>query len=66
MDLTSVSIYPKRIEAKENTEITILNSMAGSTFELALDQHVSWGIKYLDLKDAIWGKSIVGDRKSVV
>ena len=60
MDLTSVSIYPKRIEAKENTEITILNSMAGSTFKLALDQHVSWGIKYLDLKDAIWGKSIVG------
>lgn len=43
-----------------NTEITILNSMAGSAFEPALDQHVSWGIKCLDLKDAILGKSIVG------
>ena len=48
-----------------NTELTILNPMAGmggtiSAFEQALDQHVSWGIKCLDLKDAILGKSIVG------
>ena len=42
-----------------NAEITILNSMAGNEFEIALDQHVSWGIKYLDLKDNIFGKSIV-------
>ena len=39
--------------------ISILNSMAGSSFEIALDQHVLWGINYLDLKDCIWGKSIV-------
>ena len=39
--------------------ISILNSMAGSSFETALDQHVLWGINYLDLKDCIWGKSIV-------
>ena len=42
-----------------NTEITILNSMAGNVFEVALDQHVSWDIKCLDLKDNIFGKSIV-------
>ena len=41
------------------TKITILNSMAGREFEQALNQHVSWGIKLLDLKDAIFGKSIV-------
>ena len=40
-------------------KITILNSMAGREFEQALDQHVSWGIEILDLKDAIFGKSIV-------
>ena len=38
--------------------IAILNSMAGRDFEQALDQHVSWGIKLLDLKDAIFGKNI--------
>ena len=42
-----------------NTEITILNSMAGNVFEVALDQHVSWDIKCLDLKDNIFGKSII-------
>jgi len=41
------------------TGVTILNSMAGREFEQALDQHVSWGIELLDLKDAIFGKGIV-------
>ena len=40
-------------------EITILNSMAGRDFEQALDQHVSWDIEILDMKDAIFGKNIV-------
>jgi len=40
-------------------KITILNSMAGREFEQALDQHVSWDVKLLDLKDAIFGKGIV-------
>ena len=40
-------------------EVTILNSMAGREFEQALDQHVSWDIEILDLKDAIFGKNIV-------
>lgn len=41
------------------TEVTILNSMAGREFEQALDQHVSWGIEILDLKDSIFGKNIM-------
>ncbi len=40
-------------------QVTILNSMAGREFEQALDQHVSWGVQILDLKDAIFGKNIV-------
>lgn len=39
--------------------ITILNSMAGREFEAALDRHVKWGLQWLDLKDCIFGKSIV-------
>ena len=38
--------------------LTILSSMAGSAFEDALDRHVAWGIRDLDLKDGIYGKSI--------
>lgn len=40
------------------TRIAILNSMAGSDFEAALDRHVAWGLTDLDLKDAIYGKSV--------
>ena len=40
-------------------EITILNSMAGRDFEAALDRHVAWGLRWLDLKDGIFGKSVV-------
>lgn len=36
--------------------LTMLNSMAGSDFESALDQHAAWGIRDLDLRDAIAGK----------
>src|SRR5215207_5521283 len=39
--------------------LTILNSMAGRDFEAALDQHVAWGLKVLDLKDSIFGKGII-------
>ena len=37
------------------TRLTILNSMAGSDFESALDQHLAWGITDLDLRDAVYG-----------
>jgi len=41
-----------------SVQLTILNSMAGTDFEQALDQHVWWGLRVLDLKDAIFGKSV--------
>lgn len=40
------------------TTLTILNSMAGIDFAQALRQHAAWGIRQLDLKDAIFGKQI--------
>jgi sugar phosphate isomerase/epimerase len=39
-------------------ELTMLNSMAGSEIESALDQHIAWGLRVLDLKEAIYGKRI--------
>lgn len=39
-------------------ELTILNSMAGTDFEPALDQHIAWGLRVLDLKDAIYGQRV--------
>ncbi len=39
-------------------KLTLLNSMAGRDFEEALDQHLEWGLKVLDLKDAIYGKTV--------
>ena len=36
----------------------MLNGMASPDFEEALDRHASWGVRYLDLKDCIFGKSI--------
>ena len=41
------------------TKITMLNSMAGRDFIASLDQHVAWGLTHLDLKDNIWGKSLI-------
>lgn len=38
--------------------LTLLNSMAGKEFELALDRHVEWGLHTLDLKNEIYGKAI--------
>jgi hypothetical protein len=37
------------------TRLTILNSMAGEDFESSLDQHLAWGIRDLDLRDAVYG-----------
>jgi hypothetical protein len=50
--------FTRKESTVTKTRITILNSMAGRDFERALDQHVSWKIEILDLKDAIFGKSI--------
>ena len=40
-------------------ELTMLNSMSGREIEAALDRHMEWGLKTLDLKDQVYGKSIV-------
>jgi hypothetical protein len=39
--------------------LSVLNSMAGADIEASLDQQASWGIRDLDLKDSIWGKSVL-------
>jgi hypothetical protein len=39
-------------------QLTILNSMASSDFEEALDLHVEWGLEILDLKDGILGRGV--------
>ena len=39
--------------------LTVLNAMAGQDFLASLDQHVAWGISHLDLKDGIWGKTLL-------
>ena len=41
------------------THITMLNSMASPDFTEALDRHVEWGLKFLDLKNAIFGKNLI-------
>jgi len=42
----------------EKVRLTVLNSMAGTEFEQALDQQIAWGIRTLDLKNHIYDKSI--------
>lgn len=46
------------VPTKPAVKLTILNSMAGADFVPALDQHLAWGIRHLDLKDGIFGKGI--------
>jgi|AP95_1055475.scaffolds.fasta_scaffold61544_2 hypothetical protein len=43
----------------EAVSFTMLSSMADRDFETALDKHVGWGLRHLDLKDAVFGKSII-------
>ncbi|MDF2722819.1 MAG: xylose isomerase-like barrel [Paenibacillus sp.] len=41
------------------TKLTMLNAMASPDFIQSLDTQASWGIEVLDLKDRIWGKSLL-------
>ncbi|MCC2686582.1 MAG: xylose isomerase-like barrel [Paenibacillaceae bacterium] len=41
------------------TKLTMLNSMANPDFIQSLDTQAAWGIEVLDLKDRIWGKSLL-------
>ncbi len=43
----------------ENVRLTMLNSLAGGDFEESLDRQRDWGIEVLDLKDGIFGKSVL-------
>jgi hypothetical protein len=36
----------------------MLNSMADRDFETALDRHVEWGLRHLDVKDSVFGKGV--------
>lgn len=38
-----------------SSELTILNSMADPDFERALEIHKKWGLRWLDLRDGIYG-----------
>jgi sugar phosphate isomerase/epimerase len=38
--------------------LTVLNSMAGSDIYHAIDRHIEWGLRVVDLKDGILGKSV--------
>ena len=40
-------------------DLTVLNTMASSDFSEALERHQEWGMKFLDLKDWVFGKRIV-------
>lgn len=44
----------------QRPSLTMLNSMADPDFETALDRHVAWGLRHLDLKDSIFGRSVAG------
>ncbi len=39
-------------------DLTMLNSMAGSDFPVALDRHVALGLRFVDLKDGLWGQKV--------
>ena len=41
-----------------DVSITMLNSMADRDFETALDRHVEWGLRHLDVKDSVFGKGV--------
>lgn len=38
------------------SQLTMLNSMASTDFEKSLEIHRAWGLQWLDLRDAIYGK----------
>lgn len=44
----------------QTPSFTMLNAMADKDFETALDRHVAWGLKHLDLKGGILGNDVVG------
>ncbi|WP_401000731.1 sugar phosphate isomerase/epimerase family protein [Agromyces sp. GXQ0307] len=41
-----------------DVDFTMLNSMADADFDAALERHREWGIRWVDLRDQIYGKRI--------
>lgn len=39
-------------------ELTMLNVMGGADFEASVARHRDWGLRWLDLKDSIYGKDL--------
>lgn len=39
-------------------QLTMLNAMAGADFEIAAQRHTQLGLKWLDLKDGLWGEAV--------
>lgn len=39
-------------------QLTMLNSMAGPDFPVALNRHVALGLRLVDLKDGLWGQKV--------
>lgn len=39
-------------------ELTLLNAMADKDFDLALQRHRDWGLRWVDIKDSIYGKAL--------
>ena len=55
-----MSLRAGRVNIQLNMiQLTMLNAMAGGDFAAALDRHVQWKLKLLDLKDGIFGRGIV-------
>jgi sugar phosphate isomerase/epimerase len=47
-----------RPDPRGRVQLTLLSSILGADFPLALERQKSIGIRYLDLKDGIWGKTV--------
>ena len=43
----------------DKVRLTMLKSMAGREFPAAVERHAAWGLKWLDLKDGLFGRSVV-------
>lgn len=47
-----------RQAAARTVELTMLNVMGGTDFEVSVARHREWGLQWMDLKDAIYGKDL--------